>query len=158
MVAKTSLSKYEIERNKPMPSLNHGSVQLNLSGVLFAHRKKFRSSSELKLKLPPDNWETVPDISIFPPKELDFSNDIIAVTKAPTVIIEILSPTQSVAELTVKARTYFEHGVKSCWIVIPEFKNIYVMYGPEDYQIFRHTEELFDKHLDLSFSLKEVFE
>ena len=39
-----------------------------------------------------------------------------------------------------------------------EFKNIYVMYSLEEYQIFRHTEKLYDKHLDLSLSLKEVFE
>ena len=158
MVAKTSFSKYEIERNKPMPSLNHGSIQANLSGILYAYRKKIRTVSELRLRLAPDNWESVPDISIFPKIILDFDKDVIAVTKPPIVAIEILSPTQSISELTIKAKAYFEHGVKSCWIIIPEFKNIYVLHSLEDYQIFRHTDMIVDKHLGISFSLKEVFE
>ena len=29
-----TLSDYEIERNKPMPSLNHGSIQANLIALL----------------------------------------------------------------------------------------------------------------------------
>jgi len=158
MVAQTSLSKYEIERDKPLPSFNHGSIQANLIGLLFPHRKKIRVVSELKLKLPSDNWESVPDISIFPPIKIDVSNDLIAVTTPPLIAIEILSPTQSLTELTVKAKAYFEHDIKSCWIVIPQFKNIYVFYSMDDYQIFRSTEQLEDKNLGIPLSLKEVFE
>ena len=157
MVAKTSLSKYEIERNKPTPSLNHGYVQNNITGVLFPFRNKYTVVSEVKLKLSPDQLESIPDISIFPPISIDFGNDQIAVTVPPTTAVEILSPTQSFVELIEKAKTYFKYEVKSCWIVVPALKNIFVFYSPDDYQMFRHTEELYDKHLDLTLALKEIF-
>jgi len=158
MVAKNSLSAYEIERNKPMPSFNHSIIQINLGIALAPYKKKYRLASELKFRLPPENWECVPDISILPKTAPNFKKDIIAYPEPPLVAIEILSPTQSLTELTTKAGEYFKHGVKSCWIVLPEFKNIYVYSTPDDYEIFKSTDTLKDKNLDLSFSLKEVFE
>ncbi len=104
-----------------------------------------------------DQWPSVPDISIFPKSEMDLLNDEIAVKEAPLCVIEILSPTQSVNELTTKAMGYFEHGVKSCWIVLPTFANIYVITSPTEYVIFRATETLVDTKLDISFPLVEVF-
>lgn len=158
MVATTSLSKYEIERNKPMPSFNHGSIQHNISGLLFSYRKKYRISSEIKFRLPPENWESVPDISILPKQVLNLDKDIIAYPKPPLGTIEILSPTQSLTELTTKTKEYFRHGVKSCWIVIPQFRNIYIYSSPNKYKIFQENDMLVDKKLDISLSLKEVFE
>ncbi len=151
----SSESNYNLERNKPRPSLNHGSIQANLIMELAAFRKKFRITSETSLAL--DQWPSVPDISIFPKSELDLLNDEIAVKEAPLCVIEILSPTQSLNELTTKAKGYFEHGVKSCWIVLPSLANIYVFSSPSEYAIFRSTETLVDKKVDISFPLAEVF-
>lgn len=158
MVVETSLSKYEIERDKPMPSFNHSAIQINIGIALAPFRKKYRLVSELRFRLPPDNWESVPDICILPKKELNFDKDIIAFPEPPLATIEILSPTQSLTELTSKTIEYFQHGVKSCWIVIPQFKNVYVYSSPSKYEIFKENDTLLDKNLDLSFSLKEVFE
>ena len=146
---------YTLERNKPMPSLNHGTIQANLIMELAKFRKQFRITSETTLEL--GKWPSVPDISIFPKSEMDLWNDETAVKSAPLCAIEILSPSQSLNELTTKAKGYFEHGVKSCWIVLPSLANIYVYSSPDDYAIFRATETLVDKTLDISFSLEEVF-
>lgn len=35
MVSATVLSDYEIERNKPIPSFNHGAIQANLKYEIF---------------------------------------------------------------------------------------------------------------------------
>jgi len=158
MVAKSDLTQYEIERNKPEPSFNHSILQTNLIIALGAYKKKYRLASELKFRLPPDNWESVPDIAILSKTTPDFKKDIIAYPKPPLCAIEILSPTQSLTELTTKVLEYFQYGVKSCWIVLPEFKNIYVYSSPEEYEIFKAIDILTDKNLNLSFSLKEVFE
>ncbi|MEM6321488.1 MAG: Uma2 family endonuclease [Bacteroidota bacterium] len=158
MVAKTILSKYEIERDKPMPSFNHGVIQTNIIIALAAYKKEYTIASELKFKLPPDEWESVPDVAILQKTAPDFKNDIIAYPKPPLATIEILSPTQSLTTLTSKAEEYFQHGVQSCWIVIPEFKNIYVYSTPDKYEIFKSTDLLKDAKLDISFPLKEVFE
>ncbi len=89
---------------------------------------------------------------------IDLRNDVVAVEEPPLGIVEIMSPKQSFNELIDKASQYFKHGVKSCWIVLLPLGNIYVFNTPEDYTIFRSTEILHDPVLDISISLKEVFE
>ncbi len=138
-----------------MPSYNHGKIQANLIMELAAFRKKYDINSETSLAL--DQWPSVPDISIFPKSEMDLLNDEIAVKEPPLCVIEILSPTQSLSELTTKAKGYFQHGVQSCWIVLPTMSNIYVYSSPSEYAIFRATETLVDAKHDISFPLAEVF-
>ncbi|MBK8564048.1 MAG: Uma2 family endonuclease [Saprospiraceae bacterium] len=146
---------YTLERNKPMPSFNHGTIQANLIMELAIFRNNFRITSETSLDL--GKWPSVPDIAIFPKTKMDLWNDETSVKQPPLCAIEILSPSQSLNELTTKAKEYFEHGVQSCWIVLPSVANIYVYYSPAEYDIFRSTETLVDKKLDVSFPLVEVF-
>jgi Uma2 family endonuclease len=150
------VSQYEQERGKPMPSKLHGHVQLKLGTVLDnSYSDRFSLFSELSLDL--NQWDSVPDISIFPKMELDYSKDEIKVTEPPLCAIEILSPSQSMQELISKARKYFSYGVKSCWLVIPSLKNIYVFSSPNDYQIFRDTQTLHDPVIDVRLELAKVF-
>ena len=148
---------YETERNKPIPSLNHSVVQLNLGSELRSrYKNKYRVASELSLDL--SDWPSVPDICIFPKMPLDLQNDVTAMTEAPLCTVEIISPSQSLTELVTKARDYFNHGVKSCWIVLLPLGNIYVFRSPDEYDIFRANETLHDNVLDISIPLSEVFE
>lgn len=102
---------------------------------------------------------TVPDLSIYYPKRpLDFKNDQIKTKEAPLCVIEIISPTQSLGELTEKAGQYFKHGVKSCWLVMLPLTTICVFSSPDDYTYFQAHETLQDKVLDISLPLKAVFE
>jgi Uma2 family endonuclease len=150
-------SSYEVERNKPMPSLNHGVIQGNLITELNVnYRKKYTFASELSLELV--NWPSVPDITILPKQKLDFQNDQIRVYEAPLCAIEIVSPSQSINELTNKARQYFEHGVKSCWLVILPLKSICVFTSPGEYAYFRAEQTLVDEILGIELHLAEVFE
>ena len=151
-----AFSDYETERNKPMPSFNHGSIQANLIIEFAAYRKKYRPVSELSLNL--SDWPSVPDISLYPWKKLDFRNDTIKMEAPPLCAVEILSPTQSLTELISNTNGYFEHGVKTCWIVFPAFNNIYVFYSPGEYDIFRTGEKLVDKILEIKIDVAKVFE
>lgn len=149
-------SDYEIERNKPMPSLNHSSIQTNLVMELVPFRHQFRIASELSLSL--SNWPSVPDICIYPKMPINLGEDVTAMTEPPLCAIEIISPSQSVDEMREKAEKYFAHGVQSCWIVIPAFANIYVYSSPDEYEIYRAHETLQDAVLGIAIPLKEVFE
>jgi Uma2 family endonuclease len=150
-------SDYLTERGKPMPSLNHAAVQANLIYEIKArYKSKYRIVSELSLSL--ETWPSVPDICILPHQSLDLRRDQIAVTEPPLCTIEIISPTQSLTELTDKARQYFEHGVRSCWLVLLPLSNVYVFSAPDTYQMFRAHENLRDTALDLELPLPEVFE
>ena len=52
---------------------------------------------------------------------------------------------------------YFGHGVKSCWLVIPALKNIYVFSGRETYQISKSNETLTDASIGVTLPLSEIF-
>ncbi|MEQ1743781.1 MAG: hypothetical protein ABMA02_00005 [Saprospiraceae bacterium] len=55
----TTRSDYEIERGKPMPSFNHGTIQANLLVALINRfRVKFRFTSETSLDLA--GWPSTP--------------------------------------------------------------------------------------------------
>ena len=159
MEAVLTLSEYEIERNKPLPSKNHSFIQLNLGSELRdKYKNKYRFASELSLEL--NYWGSVPDISIFPKMPLDTHHDQIKVTDVPLGVIEILSPTQSTTELTTKAEEYFKHGVKSVWIIIPNLEIIAVYFSAFEYDLFRLKKDktLIDNVLDIEISLDEIFE
>jgi len=156
IMQEVALSQYETERNKPLPSLNHSIIQLNLGSELRArYKSRYRVASELSLDL--SDWSSVPDICLYPFRPLDLQNDQVTVTESPLLTIEIIYPSQSLNELRYKAREYFQHGVQSCWIVLLPLSNIYVFSSPENYEIFRATETLIDPKMEISIPLGEVF-
>lgn len=151
------VSNYETERHKPMPSFNHGAIQANIGFELKLHYNKvYRPVSEIRLEL--SNWTSVPDIAIFKWQKMDYWNDQIKVKKAPLGVVEILSPTQSFNELMAKAKSYFEHGVKSCWMVIPIANDVYVFSAPNKHETFKIGETLHDKTLDIKLEVNKIFE
>jgi Uma2 family endonuclease len=152
----TALSEYELERGKPMPSKLHARVQSNLNFQLqLNYRDRYDFFTELSLAL--DGWDCVPDISIYEKTDIDFQVDEVELTLAPLCAIEIISPSQSLYTLIAKAATYFEKNVKSCWLIVPILKNIYVFESREVYEIFKADQTLTDKPLGISLSLSEVF-
>ena len=146
---------YETERNKPMPSKNHGVIQNNLTGLFFMnYRKSYRFISEISIEL--DAWKSVPDLAIFEKMDIDFIHDEIRMTDIPLGIIEILSPTQGIQELNDKAERYFFYGVKSAWLVIPSMKTIAIYQSPYEFELFKQGIAR-DNVLDIEVDLKEVF-
>lgn len=152
--AVATLSDYELERGKPMPSLLHARAQSNLVALLY-QQSNCVCVSELSLSL--NDWDSVPDIAIYQQNEVDFSRDETKLTKPPLCAIEILSAAQTLDSLVDKAQKHFENGVKSCWIVIPRLKNIHVFESPTAYEIYREHQTLIDKRLGIEFPLSQIF-
>jgi Uma2 family endonuclease len=151
------LSQYEVERNKPMPSKNHGFIQSKLSMIIgYRYLNTYDLFSELDIIMP-EKPDSVPDVCIYPKSEIDFSEDIIGMKEMPLTTIEILSPTQRENELVAKAKRYFAAGVKSCWIVLPIFKVIVVYSSPTQRQVFTEDMTLIDKITGIELPLNEVF-
>lgn len=114
IVTERELTQYEIERNKPVPSLNHSLVQGNLLvAVNYRCHKQYTILSEIDLIMP-EKPNAVPDIAIYPKLQIDFLEDKTAMSQLPLTTIEILSPSQTEGELVAKAQRYFAAGVKSC--------------------------------------------
>ena len=151
------ISDYELERGKPMPSLNHGIVQSNLIMELGArYRKAFRFMSEVNIDVA--GRVMVPDIAIFSKMAADMANDSIVVQQVPLTTIEILPPSQVLSELIGKANAYFQAGVKSCWIVLPEVSGIFVYGAPGKYTFFHDGETLIDPATGIELLLAPLFE
>ncbi|MFN0037125.1 MAG: Uma2 family endonuclease [Saprospiraceae bacterium] len=150
------LSDYEIERGKPMPSLNHGLIQGNTYHALISrYRGKFSFPTETSLDL--EGWPSTPDILILPPIKLNLLVDKIKLTEPPLGIIEILSPTQSLNDLVDKANNYFESGVKSCWIIIPSMGGVAIYSAPGKYTFFNENDIARDEVLGLEVPVAELF-
>ncbi len=150
------LSDYEIERGKPIPSFNHGAIQSNAQFAFMSrYRHLLRFNTETSLDL--DGWPSTPDILIFPPVKINLKSDRIKVTGPPLGVIEILSPTQSLNDLVDKADRYFEHGVQSCWIIIPSLGGVAVYSEPGKYAFFNENDIAQDHVLGLEVPVAELF-
>src|SRR5947209_20628646 len=90
---------YEEERGKPMPSLNHGSIQANLI-CEFARNREFRVVSELTLNI--HGTPYTPDVSVYPRAPLDLRRDVARPTDPPLLVVEIFSPQQGTQEVLDK--------------------------------------------------------
>ena len=151
------ISDYELERGKPMPSLNHSIVQSNLIMELgIRYREQFRLMSEINIEVA--DRVMVPDIGIFPKMAADMANDHIVAQQLPLTTIEILSPSQALSELIGKANAYFQASVKSCWIVLPEVSGIFVYSAPGTYTFFHDNEVLIDPATGIELPLAPLFE
>lgn len=151
-----TLSEYEIERGKPMPSLNHGLIQANaLIALISRYKSLFRFASETSFDL--NGWLSTPDISILPPGPINLRFDKIKVAEPPLGTIEILSPTQNLNDLVDKADQYFDRGVKSCWIIIPSMGGVAVYSAPGKYTFFNENDIAKDQVLGLEVPVSELF-
>lgn len=115
---------YEEERGKPMPSRNHGIIQTNLVGEFLKHRE-FRTISELTLELSGQSY--TPDLCIYQRQPADFLHDETRESEPPLITVEIVSPSQGYGLIVRKVDAYFQHGVKSCWIVSPPVRNVTIL-------------------------------
>jgi Uma2 family endonuclease len=118
--------QYELERNKPMPSLNHAKIQFRLAMQLgLAYSSEFDILPELTIAFPVK--PAVPDISIYPKVVDDWKHDIIKRSELPLLAIEILSPRQIFDDITDKINTiYFPAGLKSAWVVLPSVQSVMI--------------------------------
>lgn len=149
-------SEYELERGKPMPNKNHGNIQGNLYFSLrLNYYEKYNLIPEVNVVI--NGKIKVPDIGIFDDAGYTPGHDEINVEEIPIGVIEILSPKQSLADLIAKSYEYFEAGVKSYWLVLPDVKSIYVYSEAGEYEVYAKTGILKDTQLDIELNIKDIF-
>ncbi len=149
-------SEYEIERGKPAPSKNHSIVQGN---IYFLLRQKYEPRYRLLLEISMvvDEKDRVPDIAIYEPLDFTPGNDEVRLAEVPLATIEILSPKQNLGDLIAKSYLYFEAGVKSYWLVLPDLTTIYIFSAPNEYEAFVKKGILKDAQLDIELNLEDIF-
>jgi Uma2 family endonuclease len=147
-------SIYELERNKPRPSKNHGIVQANLI-VEFSRNRSFRPISELNLDLG-EKPDQVPDVCVFRREAVDFAHDEVRVAEPPLIVVEITSPKQGTYEIFRKVDRYFKHGVASCWVVEPSLRTVKLI-GADGQESVHHEGIVTDPATGIEVDLDAVF-
>ena len=108
-------TSHEIERDKPLPSLDHSLVQTQLSFIFVRdYNGQFSFPSELDLDFSPKG--ATPDLCIYPKMKRDLKKDqpIIKMKEPPLTLVEILSPKQALDDITEKARAVFPQRGEIC--------------------------------------------
>lgn len=150
------LTEYELERGKPMPNLTHGAIQANLVFELkAAYRTQYLVASEVTLDTPPEG--TTPDVVVYPLMPLGYGDEPAKRPDAPLLCVEIQSPSQSLEQMVDKTAVYFDFGVRSCWVVVPAVRGVFVYDRPGRYQFFHNDETLLDPTLQVELSLPAIF-
>jgi Uma2 family endonuclease len=148
--------QYELERGKPMPSLNHSRVQRRLT-VYFDNNygEHYEIFPELEINFTIKN--AVPDLSVYPIQADNWKKDVIRRSDLPILLIEILSPRQAFDDIVEKINDiYFPAGMVSIWVVLPSAQSIMVFQPnkkPVTYSdgILKDTVSGFDVDLNFIF-------
>jgi Uma2 family endonuclease len=149
-----SLTDYERERGKPMPSFNHAFLQKRLIAALLRYEPQYLVLPEIALELGDERY--TPDIAIVPHRTVRWHHDIIRYTEPPLLTIEILSPRQALADLFVKADAYLRAGVYEAWVLIPELHSITVC-SPACKQQTYLTGEVRHVQTGITLNIEELF-
>lgn len=150
------LTEYELERGKPMPSKNHGKLQLRIGSLLddkYGHQLDV--STEVSLDL--TAGRATPDVVVYPYEEYDWLEDEIRRKEAPLLVVEILSLKQGLDDIKDKIfDIYFASGVKSAWIVIPTFQTIYVISPDRNVQTYT-SGIVKDDNVGIEIDMQSIF-
>ncbi|RKZ51251.1 MAG: hypothetical protein DRR16_04280 [Candidatus Parabeggiatoa sp. nov. 3] len=172
-----SQTMFEVESEEvslEMGSLRHSFIQARMPMLLFAYEERFTTFVELSLDVSQDdldlsqfglkiNEELKPDVCLYEsasvPAYTEPLDDLIKVKQVPHLVIEILSPTQSIDHLLKKFKAYFYLGVQSCWLIVPTLESISVYSEPKKRQSFNleRDNEVIDEVLDIRLPLQKIF-
>ena len=107
----------------------HGSIATRLLGVLYAWVQErgagelFDSSTGFLLRRHPDTVRS-PDVAFVRAERLPGGVQPGFVPLAPDLAVEILSPSNSAAEMNHKLADYFRHGTRLVWVVDPDARTV----------------------------------
>ena len=107
----------------PSPSTKHQRISMRLSSALFAFLQGkpcevFSAPFDVELRRNEitENKVVIPDLSVICDKTGLTDQKYVGV---PTVIIEILSPSNQSHDLVTKLNLYMQYGIQEYWIVNP---------------------------------------
>ena len=139
----------ELEKSdKDMSSLNHSYVCLQLMKQLIIN-EDIEPLPELTLDIA--NGLT-PDISVFEKTKIKPNSfrDIPRFQEKPSLVIEVVSSSQTIQEMLQKAHQLVDEGVKVVWTVEPYSRTVFVT-TPDEETLF-HEEVIENEGIKIDFS------
>jgi len=147
-----SLITSDLETKK-MPSYNHSYLAYRIGRAIDLN-DNYNIHIELTLDI--NGKDYVPDVVIYPKQAVDFLHDEIKVKTMPLTAIEILSPQQSLNELTDKGSLYLANGIQSFWLVLPPTKTV-IVYQNISQPVSYSTGHIIDHALNLEIPMELIF-
>ncbi|ARV60981.1 hypothetical protein BZZ01_22265 [Nostocales cyanobacterium HT-58-2] len=148
---------------KVSPKFFHSTLQLTLGFLLRTWcQGKGRVGAEwaILLKRKGKDWAPVPDLTYISYERLPKSwkrNEACPIP--PELVIEIISPDQTMKEFDDKAEDYFAAGVSRVWIVDPESVNIKVFFSVDSSKVYTDDMPIVDVLLPrLELTVRQIFE
>lgn len=135
------------------PSFNHSYLAYRIAKSLDKE-EKFNIHIEMTLDI--EGADYVPDIALYKKQQIDFLHDKIKADTIPVLIVEILSPKQTVTELTEKFEIYLQAGVQSCWLVIPPTKTI-IFFHDMQQPVSCSSGRIADSVINIDVQIEEIF-
>ena len=109
---------------EPMPNWTHAKLAMLIGHLLLSYVRP-RKLGEVTVEPgmhPQHSRHTLlmPDIAFLRYDRLPDSPPEVYMPTMPDIAVEIKSPSNSMAQLRRKARTYLQHGATLVWLVLPE--------------------------------------
>jgi Uma2 family endonuclease len=156
----------EVEEDIDVGSFNHAITQANLTRLL-GNLGKYSVCTELSLDIHQTDisqfdlehkTEARPDVCVYPKRGKSTPKDILKMTEMPLLAVEVLSPKQGHYTILEKFRLYFQLGIQSCWLVLPEIDVVTVYSSINHYQTFTQRDnEVIDDILNIRLPIAEIF-
>lgn len=148
---------------KVSPKFFHSSLQAALCRLIHAWCKgkgRVRPEWAILLKRQGEDWAPVPDFTYISYERLPANwkrNE--ACPAIPELVIEIISPDQTMKEFEDKAKDYLDASVSRVWVVDPEAIVIRYFFPDGSSQVYTDTTPIVDALLPgLELTTRQVFE
>ena len=149
----------------PMPGVEHGRVQVNISGLIWTFLKTNKIGCVVTesgvITERDDDTVRGPDISYYSKERMPLEKRVVKYNDLPPdLCVEVVSPSNTKRELREKIQEYFSVGVRMVWIVEPEDRSVTVLTSPKQGHTFYEDSELGGGEVLPGFTCKvsELFE
>ena len=148
---------------KVSPKFFHSASQRALLFLIYAWCKgKGRVAAEwaIILKFKGKDWAPIPDLTYISYERLPKSWQLNeACPVPPELVIEIISPGQTMKEFEDKAQDYFAAGVSRVWVVDPQAMSVRVFFSPDPSLIYTDNMLIVDPLLPgLELTVRQIFQ
>jgi len=139
--------------------MNLSKLRSYLQGNVNSALRQFSEFSVfLNLTIAINGVDYIPDVCVYPKRAINFFEpDEIRMTELPQMVVEIVSPTQTIQEVLDKFPIYFQAGIQSCWLVVPQTKTVSVYTASTQAQVVSMTGDVVDPVLNIRVPLDQIF-
>jgi Uma2 family endonuclease len=126
----------EKEKTENMPSLNHSYICTQILKQLLQNANLL-PLTELTLNI---EKGLTPDISVYPAEKikLDFFQDVAKYDEMPILAIEVISSSQNIQDVLIKARKLSEAGIPSVLTLEPYTRTVFLTQKETNNQLFHN--------------------